>query len=148
MSLLQNEVICITGASRGVGECLAHCLAENGAKKLILVAEDEQGLKTASWAWTADKAKSAGAKDVETHICDLADAKAVQALGDKLAGMGVTCLINNAGVFLGGEDDPLKAGQGAVAPEDVAEAVLLPFRCSANCVPEEIVLKAAQPGNA
>ena len=30
------------------------------------------------------------------------------------------------------------AGQGTVAPEDVAEAVLLPFRCSANCVPEEV----------
>lgn len=30
-----------------------------------------------------------------------------QALGDKLEGMGVTCLINNAGVSLGGEDDPL-----------------------------------------
>lgn len=30
------------------------------------------------------------------------------------------------------------AGQGAVAPEDVAEAVLLPFRCSSNCVPEEV----------
>lgn len=50
MPLLQNEVICITGASRGVGECLAHCLAEQGAKKLILVAEEEQGLKTASGA--------------------------------------------------------------------------------------------------
>ena len=43
-------MICITGASRGVGECLAHCLAEQGAKKLILVAEEEQGLKTASGA--------------------------------------------------------------------------------------------------
>ena len=50
MPLLQNEVICITGASRGVGECLAHCLAEQGVKKLILVAEEEQGLKTASGA--------------------------------------------------------------------------------------------------
>lgn len=30
------------------------------------------------------------------------------------------------------------AGQGTVAPEDVAEAVLLPFRCSSNCVPEEV----------
>lgn len=50
MPLLQNEVICITGASRGVGECISHCLAQEGAKKLILVAEEEQGLKTASGA--------------------------------------------------------------------------------------------------
>ena len=48
MPLLQNEVICITGASRGIGECLAHCLAQEGAKKLVLIAEDEEGLKTAS----------------------------------------------------------------------------------------------------
>lgn len=48
MPLLQNEVICITGASRGIGECLAHCLAQERAKKLVLIAEDEEGLKTAS----------------------------------------------------------------------------------------------------
>ena len=36
-------------------------------------------------------------------------------------------------------------GQGAIDPHDVSEAVLLAFRCSANCVPEEIVLKAARP---
>jgi hypothetical protein len=36
-------------------------------------------------------------------------------------------------------------GQGVIDPEDVAEAVLLAFRCSANCVPEEIILKALSP---
>ena len=36
-------------------------------------------------------------------------------------------------------------GQGSIDPEDVAEAVLLAFRCSPNCVPEEIILKAASP---
>lgn len=30
--------------------------------------------------------------------------------------MGVTCLINNAGVFLGGEDDPLKGTPGCLWP--------------------------------
>lgn len=47
MPLLQNEVICITGASSGVGAVLASCLGQEGAKKLILVAEDQDGLKTA-----------------------------------------------------------------------------------------------------
>ncbi|EFN53250.1 hypothetical protein CHLNCDRAFT_137162 [Chlorella variabilis] len=42
----------------------------------------------------------------------------------------------------------MHGGQGAIAPEDVAEAVLFCFRCSANCVPEEIVLKALKPGKA
>lgn len=36
-------------------------------------------------------------------------------------------------------------GQGAVDPQDIAEAVLLGLRVSPNCVPEEIVLKAAAP---
>lgn len=36
-------------------------------------------------------------------------------------------------------------GQGAIDPQDVAEAVLLALRVSPNCVPEEIVLKAAMP---
>lgn len=40
--------------------------------------------------------------------CLLSHRTPFQALADKLAGMGVTCLINNAGVFLGGDDDPLK----------------------------------------
>jgi hypothetical protein len=37
-------------------------------------------------------------------------------------------------------------GQGAVPPSDVVEAALFVFHVSANCVPEEITLKAAQPG--
>lgn len=36
--------------------------------------------------------------------------------------------------------------QGEIAAEDVAEACLLPWHCSANCVPEEIVLKAVRAG--
>eukprot|EP00887_Chlorella_sp_A99_P007591 scaffold28.g7591.t1 len=35
--------------------------------------------------------------------------------------------------------------QGSILPEDVAEAVLFCFQVSKNCVPEEIVLKAARP---
>lgn len=35
--------------------------------------------------------------------------------------------------------------QGAVAPSDVAEAILFVFRVSPNCVPEEITIKAVQP---
>ena len=38
-------------------------------------------------------------------------------------------------------------GQGAIAPEDVAEACMFAFRLSDNCVPSEIVLKAVKPGN-
>lgn len=37
--LLSGETVLITGASRGVGECLAHCFAREGAK-LVLCAEE------------------------------------------------------------------------------------------------------------
>ncbi|PSC76482.1 reverse transcriptase [Micractinium conductrix] len=46
------------------------------------------------------------------------------------------------------EKSDMHAGQGAILPEDVAEAVLFCFRLSKNAVPEEIVLKALKPGTA
>ena len=55
-----------------------------------------------------------------------------QALGDRLAGMGVTCLVANAGVFYGGEDDPLKGGQGAAAKHCNPAAAA---RLQASCAP-------------
>lgn len=50
MALLKDEVIVITGASSGIGECLAHCCAREGAQKLILVAEDQGALDQARGA--------------------------------------------------------------------------------------------------
>lgn len=44
-NLLSGKTVLITGASQGVGEVLCCCLARHGAKKLIMVAEDMQGIK-------------------------------------------------------------------------------------------------------
>ena len=38
--LLLDEVVAVTGASRGLGECLALSFAKNGATRLILIAEE------------------------------------------------------------------------------------------------------------
>jgi hypothetical protein len=54
----------------------------------------------------------------------------------------------NVGQIAMAEKTGKQGQQGAIDPHDVAEAVLLPFRCSSNCVPEEIVLKAVRPGTA
>lgn len=40
---------------------------------------------------------------------------------------------------------PAAGGQGSLTPADIAEAALLPWHCSANCVPQEIVLKGVLP---
>ncbi|KAL4859226.1 Acyl-coenzyme A oxidase [Chlorella vulgaris] len=257
-NLLSGKTVLVTGASRGVGELLCCCLARHGAKKLIMVAEDMHGIKQ-----TQEKCKCEGDCSCECCQCDMSDLKAVQQLAGKVAGMNVDVAIFNAGIFVGGEDDPLRGNpddfdrmmmvnatapmrliralapkmvdkgegmlicigdveavhngpkhaaysaskyalrgfcksayegmteafaaeicclvpsvllawqalrphnvrvmhiavgnvgqtamaektgkqgqQGAIDPHDVAEAVLLPFRCSSNCVPEEIVLKA------
>ncbi|KAI3435995.1 hypothetical protein D9Q98_002052 [Chlorella vulgaris] len=241
-NLLSGKTVLITGASQGVGEVLCCCLARHGAKKLIMVAEDMQGIKQ-----TQEKCKSEGDCSCECCQCDMSDPMAVQKLADMVAGMNVDIAIFNAGIFVGGEDDPVKGNpdefdrmmmvnatapmrliraltpkmvdkgegmlicigdveavhsgpkhaaysaskyalrgfcksayealrphnvrvmhiaagnvgqtamaektgkqgqQGAIDPHDVAEAVLLPFCCSSNCVPEEIVLKAVRPGTA
>ncbi|PSC71095.1 cytochrome P450 [Micractinium conductrix] len=231
--LLENQTVLITGASRGVGECLAHCLAHEGAR-LILVAESDDGLKE-----VAERCKAEGCPGVEVQTCDLSDPAAVQKLADGMKGK-VDVAIMNAGVFAGSEEDVLKGnpedwermmkinalapmrmirtlapdmcskgkgaivcigdveavhtgprhaayaaskyalrgfckstyeavrgsgvrvmtvsagnisgtamaeetgkaggGQGAIEPQDVAEAVMLSFRCSPNCVAEEIRL--------
>ncbi|KAL4429337.1 hypothetical protein ABPG77_005111 [Micractinium sp. CCAP 211/92] len=253
--LAQGKTVLITGASTGVGEVLACCLAREGAK-LILISEEktkDQLKQARDGGWvaavtgsprTAEKCKSEGCSSVDTVTCDLADSSKVQSCAEKLAGQGVDVAIMNAGVFVGGPDDPLKGnpdewermfkvnvlapmrlvrqlapkmcdkgsgwiicigdvesvhtgpshpayaaskyalrgfckstyealrdkgvhvmniaagnvrgtamaektakqgGQGAVDPQDIAEAVLLGLRVSPNCVPEEIVLKAAAP---
>jgi short-subunit dehydrogenase len=84
----------LTGAASGIGEQLAYGLAERGSD-LVLVDRDAAGLSR-----VADRVRSA--VKVETHVVDLADRAAVDALGAELATGPVGLLVNNAGVALGG----------------------------------------------
>ena len=59
------------------------------------------------------------------------------------------CLVepgNVGGTAMQEETSKGSEGQGMMTAEDVAEACMFPFRVSRNCVPAEIVLKAAQRG--
>lgn len=83
-------------------------------------------------------ASKAGLRGFSMSCCELLRDKGIK-----------VCLIspgNIKGTSMA-EGTTKSGGQGAIAPEDVAEACLFAFRLSDNCVPSEVVLKALKPGN-
>ena len=87
----------ITGAASGIGAALAANLAKRGAN-LALADRNEAGLEA-----TAAAARETGIR-VSTHVLDVADRAALDALPEAVLGQHdrVTMLVNNAGVALGG----------------------------------------------
>lgn len=84
----------ITGASAGIGEATARLLAQNG-RNLILIARRADRL-------TALKAELlTSGVDVQTHVLDVTDAKAVDALFTSLSNTEIDAVINNAGAAVG-----------------------------------------------
>lgn len=89
----------LTGAASGIGEQLAHGLADRGSD-LVLVDRDAAGLEA-----VAGKIRGAHpALTVETHVVDLADRAATTSLAERIAAdhPRIGLLVNNAGVALGG----------------------------------------------
>ena len=90
---LTGHTALVTGASQGIGEATARCLAGAGAR-VVLAARSEDKLQA-----LADELRSAGA---EAHVLplDLADAEAIperiKSLPEPFDGIDI--LINNAGV--------------------------------------------------
>ncbi|MFR9806689.1 SDR family NAD(P)-dependent oxidoreductase [Pseudonocardia sp. RS010] len=89
----------LTGAASGIGERLAHGLADRGSD-LVLVDRDAAGLEA-----VAGTIRGAHPDlTVETHVVDLADRGATTSLAERIAAdhprLGL--LVNNAGVALGG----------------------------------------------
>jgi short-subunit dehydrogenase len=91
-SRLAGKTVLITGASYGIGECLARMLAATGVK-LVLVARTEEKLNTIK-----EELSQSGA-DIYIIPADLSKPEDVQRIIDFAAGFpgGVDYLINNAG---------------------------------------------------
>ena len=88
----------ITGGASGIGLATAKALGARGAR--VLLADIEQSALSAA----ASEVEAAGAPQVATAVCDVADLESMQALADTaFAALGeVHILFNNAGVALGG----------------------------------------------
>ncbi|WP_336923483.1 SDR family NAD(P)-dependent oxidoreductase [Aquipuribacter sp. SD81] len=97
----------VTGAASGIGEQLAHRLADRGAH-LLLVDVDAERL-----AAVADHVARGRDVTVRTEVADLADRDAVDALAARVLGLWprVDLLVNNAGVAVGGRFTDLTAAE-------------------------------------
>jgi short-subunit dehydrogenase len=95
--ILKQGVAVITGAGSGIGAALADGLAARGCH-LALTDRKPDSLHE-----TAERARRAGVRVTE-HVFDVADAVAIAGLPAQVEVVhgGVTVLINNAGVALGG----------------------------------------------
>ena len=89
---MTDKVALVTGGAQGIGLACAEALAEDGCK--IVLADVKESVQEA-----AEKLGGTG------HVCDMGDAKAIDALFDKIeADTGpVSVLVNNAGIALPGD---------------------------------------------
>ncbi|HEX6961041.1 MAG TPA: SDR family NAD(P)-dependent oxidoreductase, partial [Lacipirellula sp.] len=90
---LSGQVALVTGASRGIGKAIALALGKAGAT-VACIARNEGKLKK-----TADEVSAGGGK-ASIHVCDVADAAAVQATVDAVveAHGRLDVIVNNAGI--------------------------------------------------
>jgi short-subunit dehydrogenase len=92
----------VTGAASGIGEAVAHGLAERGTNLVLL---DKDGDRLAAVAGSLRSGHST--LEVETHVVDLADPVATDRVATDIlaAHPRIRLLINNAGVALRGRFD-------------------------------------------
>ncbi|MFS8098650.1 SDR family NAD(P)-dependent oxidoreductase [Lentzea alba] len=103
-----NEVVLVTGASKGIGRAVALAFAQRGAR-LVLAARSQDRL-----AQVADEVEALGAEVLQVPA-DVTDPEAVAALVDAAASRfgRIDVLVNNAGI----------GKVGAVAEETFADNV-------------------------
>ncbi len=90
---VQGRVAVVTGASRGIGEAIAHRLAADGYS-IVLVSRSGERL-----AQVANALPATGRKHI-SHVCDLGDPAAVTSLGATLrrSYTRIDAIVNNAGI--------------------------------------------------
>lgn len=94
MFSVQDQVVLISGATRGIGRAIAEGFARGGAKVVITGRVSETGQKA------AEEMSAASGGTVVAKVCDVADAPASQRLVDEvLEQFGrINTLVNCAGV--------------------------------------------------
>ena len=98
MNPLESQVAVVTGATRGVGEAIAHRLASLGAHVLLVARSADQLNRVREQIVASGGAAS-------TCPCDLMDASSVARLGEAVARDHKRCdiLVNNAALGLDGK---------------------------------------------
>ena len=94
MKKFKDKVVCITGASSGIGEATAYRFAEEGAR-LLLIALEEDKLQEVK-----QKCLQLGSPDVETYPYNLADLENLPALMEQAWNRfgHIDVMYNNAGI--------------------------------------------------
>ncbi len=89
----KNEIVIVTGATRGIGKAIALAFAKQEAD-VILIGRSQEALKALS-----DEIKAAG-QSCDFFACDVANSKNVQETVNKILDKykSVDILINNAGI--------------------------------------------------
>jgi NAD(P)-dependent dehydrogenase (short-subunit alcohol dehydrogenase family) len=92
----KDEVVIVTGGSRGLGLEIAHAFGQAGAK-LVVTARREQ------WLNEAEKFLKGEGVAVDALICDVADASSVEQLVQQTlqSNSKIDVLVNNAGLTWG-----------------------------------------------
>ncbi len=107
----KDEVVVVTGGSRGLGLEIAHAFGQAGAK-VVITARREQ------WLNEAEKFLKDQSIDVDTMICDVANASSVEQLVQQTLqnNSKIDVLVNNAGLTWGApaETMPLERWQQVI----------------------------------
>ena len=93
---LDNKVVVVTGASRGIGADIARACADEGARVVLLATRQETGAALiAEWGLSADRAMALALDVRDEAACH----ERVQSV---LSRWGrIDALINNAGIYMG-----------------------------------------------
>ncbi|KAI8520006.1 Short-chain dehydrogenase/reductase 3 [Branchiostoma belcheri] len=96
---VSGETVLITGASRGIGRCLALEFAKHGASTIVLWGRDEEKLSSVKM-----EVEETGKARCHSYRCDIGDREQVYRTIQKVQEeVGrITILVNNAGVVHGG----------------------------------------------
>ena len=132
---LAGQHALITGGGRGIGLAIAHRLASLGAS-LSLVGRDRARL------YEAVQSLPDGAR-CDAHVCDVADAAAVERTFAAIARAGhrVSILVNNAGIA---KSARLAATDDALWAQTIGASLSGTFHCTRAALPAMVEAKAGR----